>query len=286
MSDILFSTFSDDSIRLPFQLHGLGMNHLQEPIDRPRGLAAYQWIQCLQGSGVLYMNNTQYTVRPGQGMFLYPSQPHAYQADHPDTPWIVHFICFKGSGVAPLLEQTQLSCSGVFNLNEPDAISGRLKEIYDNAPAAPLLAHMRQSGQLYDIILQLILHTTAESGISLSIQNQRIAPVITYIQQHYAEPLFLDTMAGLCGLSEEYLCQLFKKYTGMRIFEYIQQTRIQHSKELLLEMPELPVHTIGKLCGFNSSSYYNKIFKKLEHLSPQEFRRQNGIRRRRQDLGV
>ncbi len=277
MSDILFPSISQDQLRLPFCLYGLGMNHIQEPVHRPGGLPAYQWIQCVRGCGVLHIHKTQYTVRPGQGMFLYPDLPHTYQSTEPQEPWTVHFICFKGSGVASLLEHTQLSSSGVFTLNTPEEISSKLEKIYNSAPLPPVLAYARQSSALYDILLQLLLDTGAETGTSLSTQNQRIAPVITYIEQHYPEPLFLDTMAGLCGLSEAYLCQLFKKSTGMRIFEYIQQTRVRHSKALLLEMPDLPAHTIGEMCGFNNSSYFNRIFKKVEHISPGEFRKQNGI---------
>ncbi|WP_346697570.1 AraC family transcriptional regulator [Catenibacillus scindens] len=277
MSAILLPSFVQYNLSVPFQIKGIGINHHQEPINRPSGFPLYQWIQCVQGCGTLHINGTQYTIRPGQGMFLWPDQPHSYQSAVLEKPWVVHFICFKGSGIETLLKDTQLGQSGVFTLNEPDMITAKLKQIHNSDFIPTIFTFIHLSESLYDLLLHLMIHTTKNSGTSLSVQNQRIAPVVTYIHQHYSEPLFLDSLAELCGFSQEYLCQLFKKATGMRIFEYIQRTRIKYSKKLLMDMPNLPSRVIGEMCGFNSSSYFNRIFKKFEQISPGEFRRQNGI---------
>lgn len=283
MSDFLFTTYENHELQLPFLIYGLGMNHIQEPIGRPTGIPLYQWIQCISGRGTLYINQHEFIIEPGQGMFLHPGVGHSYQSIDQDEEWIVNFICFKGSGMPSLLDETQLDTSGVFTLNEADLITGKLEAICKakSSPLPPAFTMAFHSSALYDILLHLLLHTSVENGQNLSVQNHRIAPVITYIEEHYTEPIFLDNIAALCGLSEEYLCQLFKKATGMRLFEYIQRTRIKHSKELLLGMSDLPSHIIGEFCGFHSSSYFNKIFKKYEGTSPGDFRRQNGIYRRK-----
>ncbi len=280
MPNILFTT-PDQSIHyLPFVLHGLGIDHNQEPIFRPEGMPLYQWIQCISGYGEFFINGERFTVKPGQGIFLYPNIGHHYHSISPQEDWIVHFICFSGDNLHTLLKETPFKTSGVYTLSEPNIITDKLKSIYNGAPLPPSFAAASHSSALYDVLLHLILHASTNDGASFSIQNQRIAPAISYIENHYKEPIFLDVLARQCDLSEEYLCSLFKKTTGMRIFEYIQQIRINHSKELLIGMPDLPTYTIGELCGFNSSSYFNKIFKKFEHISPGEFRKENGIGRR------
>ncbi len=279
MPNILFTTPYSRHEDLPFMLHGLGINHNQEPIDRPQGMSLYQWIQCLSGSGTVYIQGEKYSLKPGQGLFLLPDEGHHYLSDNPKSDWIVNFICFSGDAVPMLFKNSPLQHSGVYTLSEADKITQKLHDIYHSTPLPPSFAAAAHSSALYDVLLHLTLHVSSNDGTNISTQNQRIAPVISYIEEHYHEPIFLDDLVLHCNLSEEYLCSLFKKTTGMRIFQYIQQTRVNHSKELLIGMPDVPVHTIGKLCGFNNGSYFNKIFKKYEHISPGDFRKENGIGR-------
>lgn len=280
MPNILFTTPESQNQKLPFMLQGLGINHNQEPIHRPQGMPLYQWIQCISGSGTVYIEGEKYPMKAGQGLFLFPNIGHRYQSDNPSVDWIVNFICFSGDAIPMLLEHSPLQHSGMYTLSEAELITQKLHDIYNAAPMPPTFAAASHSSALYDVLLHLVLHVSTNDSTSTSIQNQRIAPAIAYIEEHYPEAIFLDDLALQCNLSEEYLCSLFKKTTGMRIFEYIQQTRINHSKEFLIGMSDIPAHTIGKLCGFNSSSYFNKIFKKFEHISPGEFRAENGIGRR------
>ena len=276
MSDILF-TYPSNQLSLPFALHGMGLYHTQEPIRRPQGMPLFQWIQCVGGQGRLYLQDKEYTVGPGQGMFLYPDEGHMYHSLHGSEPWTVHFLCFDGYGVKSLTNSGTFKTSGVFTLTGENKALELMKKMYDAPPMAPAVATAFYSGILYELLLYLMLYAAPSQGQPPAAGSQRLSPVITYIEENYMHPLYLDDMARLCGLSREYLCQLFKSATGMSVFDYVQRTRIKHSKELLLRMPDLPAHRIGQLCGFNSSSYFNKIFKKLEHISPGQFRRENGI---------
>lgn len=276
MSDILF-TYPSEQLSLPFTLHGMGLYHAQEPIRRPQGMPLFQWIQCAAGQGRLYLQDKEYTIGPRQGMFLYPDEGHMYHSLHSSAPWIVHFICFDGYGVKPLADSGVFKTSGVFTLTGENRTLELMKKMSDAPPMAPAVATGFYSGILYELLLYLVLYAAPSQGQPAAAGSQRLSPVITYIEENYMNPLYLDDMARLCGLSREYLCQLFKSATGMSVFNYVQHTRIKHSKELLLRMSDLPAHKIGQLCGFNSSSYFNKIFKKLEHISPGQFRRENGI---------
>lgn len=277
MSDILFPSNFNNNLDLPFMLYSLGMNHPQESVRRPDGLPVYQWIQCLNGRGCVHIQSREYLIHPGQGMFIKPGIPHMYQSVEHQEQWMVSFVCFNGYGIEKLLKNTPLNTSDVFDLGEASQAMDILKKIYNMEPLPPAFAGAKYSAIIYEFLLFLTLHTSRPSDTPRFGQSQRISPVISYIEEHYRGPIYLDDIAGLCGLSKEYLCQLFKSATGMSIFDYVQQTRVKHSKELLLGMPDLPAHTIGSLCGFNSSSYFNKIFKKIEHISPGDFRRQNGI---------
>lgn len=72
----------------------------------------------------------------------------------------------------------------------------------------------------------------------------------------------------------EYLCQIFKKYSGMSIFTYIHQLRIQRAQYLLLNSA-LDVKQIAEAVGFTDPYYFSRLFKRFSHCSPTDFRREN-----------
>lgn len=71
----------------------------------------------------------------------------------------------------------------------------------------------------------------------------------------------------------EYICQIFSKYSGKTIRNYIQQLRIQRAKHLLLEN-QSDVRYISEQVGYADPLYFSKIFKKLEGISPTDYRLQ------------
>lgn len=101
----------------------------------------------------------------------------------------------------------------------------------------------------------------------------RICAVFEYIDRHFCESITLDQLAELVSLSPHYLCKCFKKVTGRTIFEYIEQMRIQYSC-YLLRTTEDSILDIAWNSGFRTVSYYNRVFKKSEGISPRDYRRQ------------
>lgn len=103
-----------------------------------------------------------------------------------------------------------------------------------------------------------------------------ITSVQNYIQNHVAEKLTLNQVAGVFGLSPNYLSILFKKNCAMGFSEYIAQTKISRAKSLLLEQ-DMKIYEAADQLGFESAFYFSKVFKKVTGLSPREFIQQNTI---------
>lgn len=92
-----------------------------------------------------------------------------------------------------------------------------------------------------------------------------------YIDEHLKERISLTDLADCFHVSPNYLSQLFKKYTGTGISKYINQKKIEASKELL-KQPELKIYEVADQFGFDNAFYYNKVFKRVTGLSPKDFR--------------
>ncbi len=73
-------------------------------------------------------------------------------------------------------------------------------------------------------------------------------------------------------MTPQYLCTAFKRFTSQTLFEYINMVRIRKSKELLLYNKKIQIKEIAHLVGFQDVSYFCLTFRKLEKMSPTEFR--------------
>lgn len=110
-----------------------------------------------------------------------------------------------------------------------------------------------------------------------SIQNANVVDMCCqYIQKGLQDDLSLQRMAKLVSVSPEHLTRLFRKEKGMAYYRYVLLQRIEESKRLLIELPELSVTDIAHSVGFSSSVQYSRMFKQITGLTPSDFRRING----------
>lgn len=104
-----------------------------------------------------------------------------------------------------------------------------------------------------------------------------ITNVQKYINNHITEKLSLNEVAGIFGLSPNYLSILFKKNCRLGFSEYIAQAKINKAKSLLLEQ-DMKIYEAADQLGFESAFYFSKVFKKVTGLSPREYIQQNTIK--------
>ncbi len=103
-----------------------------------------------------------------------------------------------------------------------------------------------------------------------------IQPAINYINDNFASPIKLQTLASLCDVSASYFSKLFKKVTGENLIEYLNRLRIERGKHELLTTNK-SVQTIAKEIGFEDSGYFIKVFKGAVGLTPNAFRDMNSF---------
>lgn len=103
-------------------------------------------------------------------------------------------------------------------------------------------------------------------------QQNRLKAVLTYIYEHYNQPISNHELANHMGVSDAYFCRFFKRIMQMTPVEYIQRCRIKSAAGLLRKNQSLPIIDIAYNCGFNNLSYFNLIFKKLLGCTPTEYK--------------
>ncbi|MHA6483473.1 response regulator [Paenibacillus sp. strain BS8-2] len=98
-----------------------------------------------------------------------------------------------------------------------------------------------------------------------------IKAVLHYIDENYRHDISLNTVAEHFHISSGHLSRLFRKEVGASFVDMVTRTRIQAAKQLLRD-PTKRIAEIGDLTGFNNYIYFYQVFKKYEHISPQEYR--------------
>lgn len=93
-----------------------------------------------------------------------------------------------------------------------------------------------------------------------------------YIKGHYSEKLTLKIVAKQVFVSPFYLSHLFKEDLNTTFGEFLTKTRIDAAKDLLRES-DLSLSQIALEVGYPDQSYFTKVFKKVERITPRTFRR-------------
>jgi len=103
--------------------------------------------------------------------------------------------------------------------------------------------------------------------------EKRINIICQYVQKHASEKFSLEKVATLVHLSRSAFCKFFKRATGQTFTDYVNDIRIGIACELLIES-EKHINEIAYRSGFDSLTYFNRIFIKKKGVTPRKFREQ------------
>jgi AraC-like DNA-binding protein len=272
MKNTVFPIHTENELRLPYYVFSIGLDYAQEHIIRTAGYPCYQWIQCRSGSGRLVLGEQEYLVSEGQGIFLLPEEAHEYYAESDE--WIVDWIGLTGQGVTEFFEKTaNMTRSGVYYVAQAAPLRETMEKMLATEQTQNPLRNLELSALTYTLLIQLFQFVSSSSTNSMATRYNRLTPVLEYIDAHYAEAITLKDLSELLGVTPQHLCTLFRKIMNTRIFEYINLVRIKKSKEFLLGQAGLPIRDVAHANGFEDVSYFCYIFKRIEKITPGDFRK-------------
>lgn len=273
MQNYAFSILSEFEKQLPYYLVGVGFRYTQEVIRRPFGYPYYQWIQTVAGAGGATIAGREYEVGENRAMFLFPEDGHEYRSVDPELPWVVHWFTFGGYHIDQLLHTLGFSASGVYGVGNAEILDARVEQGLVALRSKRSSRGLDCSALVYSTLLDIYRHAYLASDESLEHRHQRLAPVFELVARDYDKPLSIEALSGAVGLSPQHFCVVFKQATNCRPVEYLNLYRIRKAKELLLKESEQRIQDIAKSVGYPNVAYFTTLFRKLEGVSPSDFRR-------------
>lgn len=102
-------------------------------------------------------------------------------------------------------------------------------------------------------------------------REYRINKVCSYLEQNFSKPISISDAAAIVNISPSAFCKFFKRATGKTFSDYLNDIRIGYSCYQLIETDK-QISTIARSAGFESISYFNRVFIKKKNTTPRDFR--------------
>lgn len=120
-----------------------------------------------------------------------------------------------------------------------------------------------------------LLKQSYDSAVQAALNKDEavIQQCLHFLSQQYASPITLNQLAQEVHLSASHLSRIFKSQLGITFVDALTKIRIEQAKGLL-ENKELSIQFISDRIGFSSPDYFSSTFRKLEGISPSQFRLQ------------
>lgn len=233
---------------------------------------------CLEGSCTLHLESGNTFCEPGDFSIIFPQLPHMLTARTETASWeylyldAETFFKNRGTGTENLWQifYMQQRVPSVISEAGFPLLHDCLRQIFQEFHEKRLLYKDAVSGLLFFLTGELN-RMTADSGYS-SIEEPEgaisyVRQALSYLYEHYQEPITIQTLASSCCISESHFRRIFKTIVGISPLEYLQHYRIQQACHLLYLNQE-SVHMIAQKVGYRSLSSFNRQFQQYLHCSP------------------
>lgn len=229
----------------------------------------YLLLYTLSGEGTLHYNDKDFTLSHNCATLIDCNLWHHYKASL--EGWEFLWIHLTGTATKGMYEAWELTQNGYVHIEETDTFERTFQQIMDNISKNSLATQSAISLDIHTLLHML----TFESHQDLSVTDptkELILRTVHYMNEHYALPLSIETLAAYSTMSKYHFIRKFKQYMGITPYQYLLNYRINRSK-ILLRTTKLTILEISSYCGFLDDSNFIEHFHKQTHSTPSQYRK-------------
>jgi len=272
-----------------------------------RTSAEYILIIVLHGDLYIKENNIPYELHPGDILLIEPGKQHIgykestcdYYYIHISEEMFLPFDCSEIESIESLLLQNQQlyyqydpysyefyehakifipKDMSITNHHKLSSITDKIDETIHAYERHDLFYKMLCSSKFIEIMSILsscfsdYLFQFSDEFEGATSHNKVLQNLLDYLHESYSTKISGSTVALSLNMNFDYLNRLFKKQTGMTIFEYLQSIRINKAKELLLS-DTMKCYEIAAATGFTNEYHFSRVFKNIVGVSPLKYKK-------------
>lgn len=260
--------------------------------DRPT-LVSMHWheelefIHILKGPVLIQLDEYKFEASTGDVIFIQKNCTHyVHCVGAPDKSiqgLVFNSQIFEDNMIEfPLLFAFNFfSCSRMFhfdiNHSYNSAFVRYIEKIQQEYNAREPFYQMAIKGMIYNIMSLLSRYYSSIMQDYPHIQKKvaklnRLQPVLSYIQNHYASDITLNELSKIANMSPYYFSRFFKSVMDCSPIDYIIRYRIQMSIRLLVNSDDT-IAMISEQVGFSTCNYFDRAFKNQYDMSPSQYRK-------------
>lgn len=246
----------------------------------------YELYYLLEGERYYFIDKQTYHIKKGSLVFIEQNQVHktvgvsSFYHDRiliqiPDEVMKQLFSVFGGLDI-----YAYTNCFGVLDLNESGQkhVETLLFSMMSEMKGKRLGYEFVVKGKVTELLIFIMRckngeYTTYQVETVKTEKHKKIHEIAEYINLYYKNKISLDYLSKHFYVSKSYLSRIYKEVTGFTVNEYINIVRIKKAR-LLLETTNTSITEIAEQVGYDSITYFEKVFKTYMEISPLKYRKQ------------
>lgn len=243
----------------------VGFNFEQDDINRPLGVDMEQIFVVSGGNGSISIDGSRSALERGDMFFLSKGVAHSYSGD---ADFRTTFLGFDGELCHSIFEHYGVKSSSVYKGKNFELSLLQIKELYDGTES------MTDSA-----LLSANTYRTVAAFFVEALKKERTPTELVrdYIEASFGKPLTLADIMEFYPYSKAKLCRDFSARYGITIFEMLTKIRLDHARTMLKIDPCMKLKAVAAACGFNDTSYFCKMYKRVYGRTPDSERQRRGF---------
>lgn len=243
----------------------------------------YELIYILQGNGIRLVGDNLSNFQPGELVLVGPNIPHLWRTTKNVSSVdriIIKFDEFPGGinlfslpefvSIKALLKKAETGIS--FGTGTMEEVQQQIIEL-SKADGSQKLICLLNILNILSGSSEIELLSSPYLKISPhNLEENRLSKVINYISEYYNKDIVLEDMADIASMTIQSFCRFFKKRTNKTFIQFLNEYRIGKACILLAEN-KMSVNEICYELGFNSTTNFNRVFKKMYSCTPMKYRK-------------
>ena len=243
----------------------VGFNFEQDDINRPLGVDMEQIFVVSGGHGSISIDGSRSALERGDMFFLSKGMAHSYSGD---ADFRTTFLGFDGELCRSIFEHYGVKSSSVYKGKNFELSLLQIKELYDG------MESMTDSA-----LLSANTYRTVAAFFVEALKKERTPTELVrdYLEASFGKPLMLADIMEFYPYSKAKLCRDFSARYGITIFEMLTKIRLDHARTMLKIDPCMKLKAVAAACGFNDTSYFCKMYKRVYGRTPDSERQRRGF---------
>ena len=246
----------------------------------------YELVWIKKGSGIRIVGDHVDRFKDGDMVLLGSNLPHVWENDNVYYEgnsdlnidvFVVHFVdeiidnllkVPELTGIKKILQKSQqgLCIKGNTNIE----LGEMIERLFLSASIERIILFLRIFQLLQDTNDTILLSSIDFTHFFHEQKSDRLRKIYEFVGMNFNRNIQIEEISGIACMSPTAFCRYFKQKTGHSFISYVNNFRLGYAKNLL-NSNEYKISTVAEMCGFQDISYFNRMFRQKNNMTPTEY---------------